>query len=161
MKKKRTNKEEVSDLLSDALERVKRGDRLEGTDGVLASVVKHFLEESLEGEMDAHLDESRPNRRNGKGKKRVKTSIGDIPIETPRDRDGTYAPELIPKRQRTLDLSIEKKILSLYSMGMSYRDICSHIEDIYEMELSAVYSGLSMPRIPVYGCHLKRSYNFS
>jgi len=90
----------------------------------------------MEGEMDAHIGESRPNRRNGKGKKKIKTSHGDVDIRTPRDREGSYNPTLIPKRVRSLGPSLEKKILSLYALGMSYKDISGHIEEMYGMELS-------------------------
>lgn len=128
---------EFAKLFEDALVSLKTGKKLEGRDGAMTPLIKRLLEASMEGEMDTHLDESRPNRRNGKGKKTVKTSFGDVNIETPRDRDGTYSPELLPKRQRVLGLSLESKIISLYSMGMSYRDISKHIEEMYDMEVSA------------------------
>lgn len=128
---------EFTKLFEEALVSLKTGKKLEGRDGAMTPLIKRLLEASMEGEMDAHLDESRPNRRNGKGKKTVKTSFGDVNIETPRDRDGTYSPELLPKRQRVLGLSLESKIISLYSMGMSYRDISKHIEEMYDMEVSA------------------------
>jgi len=135
MKDPELNKE-LGELWEQALTRLKKGKTLEGADGAMTPLIKRLLEASLEGEMDAHLDESRPNRRNGKGKKRVKTGFGEVAISTPRDREGSYQPELLPKRQRSLGLSLENKILSLYSMGMSYRDISSHIEEMYGMELS-------------------------
>lgn len=128
---------EFTELFEEALVTLKTGRKLEGQDGALTPLIKRLLEATMEGEMDTHLNESRPNRRNGKGKKRVKTSFGDVDIETPRDRDGTYSPELLPKRQRVLGLSLENKIISLYSMGMSYRDISQHIEEMYDMEVSA------------------------
>lgn len=90
----------------------------------------------MEGELDAHLKESRPNRRNGKSKKRVKTRHGEVEISTPRDRDSTYEPELLPKRVKSLGPSLENKIISLYGLGMSYQDICNHIQEMYGMELS-------------------------
>lgn len=136
MKKKRPTKEELEDLFEDALQSLKENKTLEGADGAMTPLIKRILEVSLEGEMDAHLDGNRPNRRNGRGKKKVKTSFGEVPIETPRDRDSTYSPELLPKRQRTLGLSLERKIISLYSLGMSYRDMSDHIYEMYGMELS-------------------------
>jgi putative transposase len=128
---------EFTKLFEDALNSLKSGKKLEGRDGAMTPLIKRLLEASMEGEMDSHLEESRPNRRNGKGKKRVKTSFGDVDIDTPRDRDGTYSPELLPKRQRVLGQSLENKIIGLYSMGMSYRDISQHIEEMYDMEVSA------------------------
>ena len=135
MKEKKLN-QELNELWEQALTRLKSGKTLEGADGAMTPLIKRLLEASLEGEMDAHLEESRPNRRNGKGKKVVKTGFGKVPISTPRDREGTYQPALLPKRQRSLGPSLENKVLSLYSMGMSYRDISSHIEEMYGMELS-------------------------
>ncbi|MBN1388814.1 MAG: IS256 family transposase [Bacteroidales bacterium] len=136
MTKKEKSKEELEKLFEEALEALKKGKKLEGADGAVTPLIKRLIEASLDGEMDAHLQESRPNRRNGHGKKKVKTSFGDVNLETPRDRDSSYAPELIPKRQRSLGPSLENKILSLYSLGMSYRDISGHIMEMYGMELS-------------------------
>ena len=136
-KKKMTSKSELEQLFEDALVQLKSTKKLEGADGAFTPLLKKLLEASMEGEMDSHLEKSRPNRRNGKGRKSVKTSFGEVPIETPRDRDGSYEPEILPKRQRNLGPALEQKILSLYSMGMSYRDITSHIKQMYDMELSA------------------------
>jgi len=136
MTKKEKSKEELEKLFEEALEALKKGKKLEGADGAITPLIKRLIESSLDGEMDAHLQESRPNRRNGHGKKKVKTSFGDVNLETPRDRDSSYSPELIPKRQRSLGPSLENKILSLYSLGMSYRDISGHIMEMYGMELS-------------------------
>lgn len=133
MKKEKKNAEE---LFNEALSALNSGKPLEGKDGALTPLIKRLIEASMEGEMDAHLGESRPNRRNGKGKKKIKTSHGDVNIRTPRDRDGSYNPTLIPKRVRSLGPSLEKKILSLYGLGMSYKDISGHIEEMYGMELS-------------------------
>ncbi len=137
MKEKTSRNEEFIKLFEEALSTLKSGKKLEGRDGAVTPLIKRLIEASLEGEMDAHIDESRPNRRNGKGKKQVKTSFGEVSVDTPRDREGTYSPELLPKRQRSLGLSLENKIVSLYSMGMSYRDIAHHIEEMYGMDLSA------------------------
>ncbi len=131
-----SNQDDISKLFNDALESLKKTKRLDGKDGALGPLIKRLVEASLEGEMDSHLEKSRPNRRNGKGKKSVKTSHGTVDIETPRDRDGTYDPALLPKRVRTLGPSLDSKVLSLYSLGMSYQDISGHIEEMYGMELS-------------------------
>jgi transposase-like protein len=129
-------KKDAQELFNDALSALNSGKPLEGKDGALTPLIKRLIEASMEGEMDAHLGDSRPNRRNGKGKKKVKTSHGDVDIRTPRDREGSYSPTLIPKRTRRLGPSLEKKILSLYALGMSYKDISDHIEEMYGMELS-------------------------
>lgn len=129
-------KSEADELFESALAALKSGKPISGKDGALTPLFKRLIEASLEGEADAHVSESRPNRKNGKVKKRVKTSVGELEISSPRDRDGTFEPELIPKRTRTLGPSLERKILSLYSAGTSYSDISDHISEIYGMELS-------------------------
>ena len=103
-----------------------------------------IFEAMLQGEMSAHLGyesnnheyKATQNRRNGYNNKILKTTYGEIPINTPRDRDGTFEPMAIPKR--TKDVSgIEDKVLSMYAKGMSQRDIASTIEDIYGFNISA------------------------
>ena len=103
-----------------------------------------IFEAMLQGEMNAHLGyqsnnhdyKETQNRRNGYGNKTLKTTYGEIPINAPRDRDGTFEPMAIPKR--TKDVSgIEDKVLSMYAKGMSQRDIASTIEDIYGFNISA------------------------
>lgn len=127
---------DTEQLFKDALKALQSGKSLEGADGALTPLIKKLVEASLEGEMEAHVAESRPNRRNGKGKKRIKTSQGDVEINTPRDREGSYEPLLLPKRKRSLGPSLDNKIISLYGLGMSYKDISDHILEMYGMELS-------------------------
>ena len=92
---------------------------------------KEFLEEALEGELDAHLEEDpEPNRKNGKGKKRVKTPNGEVQIDTPRDRNGTFEPELLPKRQKSLGVDMDRQIIATYVRGASYDDIRDHLMDL-------------------------------
>ena len=86
MKPEKELKEELEQLFENALNQLKSTKKLEGAQGAITPLLKRLLEASMEGEMDAHLNENRPNRRNGKGSKRVKTSFGEVPIETPRDR---------------------------------------------------------------------------
>lgn len=120
-----------------AIEQLKSGKALEGKDGVLAPLIKRLVEASLEGELDAHLNNTDSiNRRNGKTSKRVKTSFGSIPITTPRDRNSTFEPEILAKRQTTLGEALDNKIISMYSKGMSYNDICSHLEELYGLLVS-------------------------
>jgi putative transposase len=82
----------------------------------------------LEGELDGHLGYDRneqsdnPNTRNGYGKKRVRTSFGESEIRVPRDRDATFNPMIVPKRERMVE-GIEEVIVSLYAKGMSVSDI--------------------------------------
>jgi putative transposase len=114
------------------------GKPLTGQDGLFAPLLKHFLESALEGEMDNHLTESRAqaNRRNGKTTKTVKSSAGLLELTTPRDRAGSYQPQIVPKRQVVLTDQLEAKILSLYGRGCSYSDISQHLLEIYGYTLS-------------------------
>lgn len=119
-----------------ATQRLKQGDSLLGKEGVFTPLLKEFLEEALSGELDAHLDEESPNRKNGKGSKVLKTSLGNVEIDTPRDRNGTFDPEMVPKRQRTLGVDLDRQILALYARGASYGDISDHLQEMYGLDVS-------------------------
>ncbi|MBI1288370.1 MAG: IS256 family transposase, partial [Flavobacteriales bacterium] len=119
------------------MEALKNGKELGGKDGVLAPMLKRLLEAAMEGEMDAHLKETdTPNRRNGRMGKKVKTGFGSIEVNTPRDRNSSFEPEILPKRQTTLGASLDHKVISLYGIGMSYADICAHLEELYGVTTS-------------------------
>ena len=121
----------------DARRQLKEGKRLEGKDGILAPLIKRLVEAGLEGELEAHLEGApTPNRRNGKMSKRVKTGFGAVDILTPRDRNATFEPQTLPKRQTTLGAALDEKVLSLYARGMSYSDICAHLEELYGLLVS-------------------------
>ena len=126
----------------EALDKLKKGVSLEGKDGVLAPLLKRLIEASLQGEMEGHLleekakDPQKKNRRNGQTTKKVKTHYGSIDIATPRDREGTFEPEILPKRQTTLGDGLDHKIISLYALGMSYSNICDHLSQMYQLTLS-------------------------
>jgi transposase-like protein len=82
----------------DAAERLKKGETLLGRDGVFTPLLKEFLEEAMDGELEAHIEaDEAPNRKNGKGKKQVKTPVGKVEIQPPRDRNSTFEPEILPK----------------------------------------------------------------
>ena len=121
----------------EAAERLKEGGELLGTDGVLTPLLKEFLEESLEGELDAHLEEDKhPNRKNGKGKKRIRTSQGQLEIQTPRDRNSSFEPRLVAKRSKNLGGGLDRQIIALYARGSSYSDIRDYLLDMYGIEAS-------------------------
>mgnify|MGYP000545438487 FL=1 len=121
-----------------ALEALKAGEPLNGKDGILTPLVKKLTEAALEAEIDSHLgQEVTANRRNGKTSKTIKASSGNFELRTPRDRSGTFEPTLIKKNQTNLNDEIETKIMSMYGLGMSYRDISGHIEDLYGINVSA------------------------
>jgi putative transposase len=120
-------------------EQLRQGKPFTGKDGVFTPLLKRVLEASLEGELDDHLQDSRApesNRRNGHTRKNLKSTLGAFEISTPRDRNATFEPQTVAKRQRTISEDIDKKILALYGLGMSYGDIQSHLKDMYGVELS-------------------------
>lgn len=122
-----------------AIKGLYEGKPLTGQNGLFAPLLKHFLESALEGEMDVHLSQTRQteqNRRNGKTSKIVKSSAGLLDLTTPRDRSGTYQPQIVPKRQVVLTPQLEQKVLSLYSVGNSYSDISQHLLEMYGYSLS-------------------------
>lgn len=120
-------------------EQLRQGKPFTGKEGVFTPLLKRVLEASLEGELDSHLNESRvaeSNRRNGHTHKTIKSSLGAFEVSTPRDRNATFEPQTVAKRQRTISEDIDKKILALYGLGMSYGDIQGHLKDMYGVELS-------------------------
>lgn len=126
-----------SEFEADAIKRLQNGDPLEGKNGVLAPLLKRLVEAGLNGELDGHLkNRDDPNRRNGKMSKLVKTAFGQVDINTPRDRNSTFEPQLLAKRQTTFGDALDHKIISLYGKGMSYNDICKHLEDLYGLTVS-------------------------
>lgn len=135
-----------------ALEQLRSGKSLYGKDGAFAPLLKSFLDAALEAEMETHLDEverSSGNRRNGKTTKDVRTSSGTISVDTPRDRTSSFEPELIRKRETILAESLESKILGMYGLGMSLRDISKHIKDMYDTDIShATLSAITDKIIP-------------
>jgi putative transposase len=131
------NKENSDFDFQKALKAIQSGKPLTGKDGVLAPLIKNLTEAALEGELDSHLgQEIAVNRKNGKSKKTIKTLNGSFELNTPRDRAGTFSPQLIKKHQTTISDEIEEKIIALYGLGMSYKDMSGHLEDIYGISIS-------------------------
>lgn len=127
------------DLLSDDfLKQFKTGEDLYS---FLGQLQKRGLEKMLEGELDAHLGYEKhektttPNARNGFSNKKIKTSFGESEIQVPRDRDASFNPIIVPKRQNMLD-GLENVIVSLYAKGMSNSDIEEQIREVYNFEVS-------------------------
>jgi putative transposase len=120
-----------------ALADLQAGKDLTGKDGVLMPLIKQLTEAAISAELDHHLaDDDEPNRKNGSGSKRVKTGSGSFELNAARDRAGRFEPQLIQKHQTQLTPEIDRKIISLFSHGMSYRDIQTHIQDLYGIETS-------------------------
>lgn len=114
-----------------------------GQNGLLKQLTKRLVERTLQGELTDHLGygpykpEGRGsgNCRNGSGQKTVQTDSGAIPVEVPRDRNGSFEPQLVKKRQRRLE-GFDDKVLALYARGMSTRDIQGQLEELYGVEVS-------------------------
>ena len=129
-----------NEFKADAIEKIKSGQPLTGKGGILTPLLKELLESALEGELEAHLSESREagisNRRNGKSSKQVQTSSESFELLTPRDREGSFEPEIVKKRQTVLNESLDNKVLALYALGMSYEAISEHLAEMYDLEVS-------------------------
>lgn len=130
-----------------------QGKPLVGKEGLLTPLIKELVELSLQGEMNAHLNDSSleegSNRRNGVSTKTVKSSVGNFDLEVPRDRNASFDPQIVRKRQTVLSDELDNKILSLYALGNSYHDISNHIADIYGIDVSdAKISSITDKLIP-------------
>lgn len=139
---KRTH--DVSDeLLSSLLANYKKPEDLIGENGLLKQLTKRLVEKALDAEMTEHLGHDRHeqvanvagNTRNGRSSKTLKGEFGALPIEIPRDRQGSFEPQLISKHQ-TRWTGFDDKILSLYARGLTVREIQAHLEEMYGTDLS-------------------------
>jgi putative transposase len=120
-----------------AIAGLRSGKDLVGNEGVLMPLIKQLAEAAITAELEHHLAKGdEPNRKNGKTSKTVKTGSGLFQLDTPRDRAGSFEPQLVKKNQTHLTPEIDRKILSLFSHGMSYRDIQYHLQDLYGVEIS-------------------------
>jgi putative transposase len=127
-------------LKKKTLEQFRSGKDLFSKGGAFAPLLKDFLEAALQAELDEHLDQedaSQDNRKNGYSTKLLKTGAGTIELDTPRDRNSDFSPEIVKKRETILANSLESKIIGMYGLGMSFRDISAHIKDMYDTDISA------------------------
>lgn len=131
------------DLIDSLLADYKKPEDLIGENGLLKQLTKALVERALQAEMAEHLGHDRHepvvnpsgNTRNGKSRKTLKGDFGELPIEVPRDRHGSFEPQLISKHQ-TRWTGFDDKILSLYARGMTVREIQGHLEEMYGTEVS-------------------------
>ncbi len=123
----------------------------------MKEMFKDVLQEVLEAEMDSHLgydkndlsDKVTNNRRNGYSSKTVKSELGPVKIDIPRDRYGEFEPKIIPKYQRNIN-GIEEKVIDLYAAGMTTRDISEQIKNLYDIDISAqMVSNITNRIIPI------------
>lgn len=132
------------EILDELLKEYKSPEDLLGKDGLLKELTKRLLEKAMDSELTHHLGYEKyspagkksGNSRNGKSSKKIKGDFGEIPIEVPRDRNGDFNPQIIPKHQTRFD-GFDDKIISMYARGMTTRDIQDHLQEIYGVEISA------------------------
>ena len=131
------------ELIDQLLAGYEKPEDLTGKDGILKELTARLLGRALDGELTEHLGyekhaprvEGTTNARNGSRSKTLKTDQGDLEIEVPRDRESTFEPELVKKRQ-TRFAGFDEKILALYARGMTVRDIQAHLEELYGVDVS-------------------------
>ena len=131
------------DVIDSLLTGYKKPEDLIGEHGLLKQLTKALVERALQAEMAEHLGHGKNesvtntsrNTRNGTSSKTLKGEFGELPIEIPRDRHGSFEPQLIPKHQTRWN-GFDDKILSLYARGMTVREIQSHLEEMYGTEVS-------------------------
>ncbi|QGK72245.1 IS256 family transposase [Allosaccharopolyspora coralli] len=119
------------------------GVSLVGPNGLLRQVTKTVLESALNGELDDHLGYEKGdvaekfgvNERNGSSSKTVRTDVGDVRIDVPRDRDGTFTPQIVPKYARRVE-GFDDTVISLYAKGLTTGEIQAHLADIYDARVS-------------------------
>ena len=132
-----------TELLDELMKSVNSPDDLLGEGGVLKQLTARLLERSLQAELTQHLGyeagqrrpEGQGNGRNGYSPKTVRTEHGEVTIDVPRDRDGSFEPQLLKKRERRL-AGFDDRILALYARGMTVRDIRDHLEEMYGVDVS-------------------------
>lgn len=135
--------EQLKQLLK---EQVKQQKTTAGISNFLQEIFREAVQEMLKAEMDNHLGYEKhapeasafTNSRNGKTTKKVRSKSGEVSIEVPRDREGSFEPQIVPKRKRVME-EIEDHVLVLYTHGMSTRDIESAIKDLYGVDISEAH----------------------
>jgi len=133
-----------NELIDNLLKNYKKPEDLVGENGLLKQLTKQLLERAMAAEMTEHVGYDKHdaagnnsgNSRNGNSAKTIKGTFGELALETPRDRNGTFEPQIIEKHQ-TRFTGFDKNILSLYSRGLSTREIQQHLEEIYGVEVTA------------------------
>src|SRR6266571_3038575 len=130
-------------LIDELLREYKKPEDIVGENGLLRQLTKAVLERALEAEISEHLGYEKHdpagqhsgNTRNGKNRKTLKGDFGELELETPRDRQSTFEPQIVSKRQ-TRWTGFDDKIISMYARGMTTREIQGHLEEIYGVEVS-------------------------
>src|SRR5512134_2740413 len=132
------------EVVDELLKGYEKPEDIIGENGLLKRLTKALLERALSAELTNHLGYEKHdpaghnsgNSRNGTSAKTVKGEFGEIVVETPRDRNGTFEPQMLRKHQTRFD-GFDDKILSMYARGMTTRDIQAHLAEMYGVEVSA------------------------
>jgi len=124
-----------TELLEQLLAQCAEGEDFFGPEGIFTKLKGAVMERLLQAELADHLETSEANYRNGYSDKTIQTETGPVRIRVPRDREGTFEPQLIKKHQRRIE-GFDDKVLALYARGMSVRDIQSHLQELYGTEVS-------------------------
>ena len=135
--------EEIDRLLSGIDFKNLTTEEITGPDGLIKTLIKRVVEQAMNAEMTNHLGYEKhktvpcktSNSRNGTSPKTVKTEIGNVDINVPRDRNSAFEPQIVKKHQRRFE-GFDDKIISMYARGMTTRDIQGHLMDIYGVEVS-------------------------
>jgi len=144
MSRKKKTKSRADELLDELLGECKSAEDILGRDGLIKQLTKRALERALKGELTTHLgyephercEESRGNARNGTTPKKLLLEDGQIFLDTPRDRDGSFEPQIVRKGQRRIE-GLERQIVALYARGLTTREIQNHLQELYQVEVSA------------------------
>ncbi len=135
--------DKTTELLDELLAECSSPEEILGKNGLLKQLTKGLVERALEGELNAHLGyaphdvgvKATDNSRNGKTRKQLQTESGTVEIQVPRDRDSSFEPQLVAKRQRRVS-GLDDKIIALYARGLSTRDIQAELLELYGAEIS-------------------------
>ena len=149
------------EVLKELLEGYKKPEDLLGPEGLLKQLTAALVSKALSAEMTEHLgyEKHEPagrgsgNSRNGTSDKTLKTESGEMPIDVPRDRNGTFEPQLVKKHQTHFD-GFDEKIISMYARGMTVREIQGHLQELYGVDvspdlISRVTAGSDSPMTPL------------
>ena len=131
------------ELIDKLIEGYQKPEDIIGENGLLKQLTKAIVERAMQAELTHHIGYEKhdsagrggENKRNGRSSKTLKGDFGEVEIEIPRDRQGSFQPQIVPKHERRF-AGFDDKILSMYSRGMTTRDIQGHLEEIYSVEVS-------------------------
>lgn len=144
------NKQVIDDLIKDC----KTPEDFFGENGLIKGFVKSIMESALNAELTAHLGYEKHdkagyntgNSRNGTSPKTVKGEFGEVELEVPRDRNGSFSLQLLPKHQTRFE-GFDEKILSPYARGMTTRDIQAQLQDLYGKERKTIYQASTIEKM--------------